>query len=214
MLKIYGRQLEKRRKKNRQILEILCLIGLFCFAMFFIYQSAKEYRLQQGIAQKVLRFHVRANSDSAKDQELKLKVRDAVGAYMQKKLEHVTDLESCKQAAQKELPEIVRIAELTLRENGCQDTVTAKLEEAPFPQKSYGAYIFPGGTYQALNVVIGSGKGHNWWCVLYPNMCFHGAVYEVVDKDSQEELRRVLSPEEYETVLRSGNYRIKFKLFK
>ena len=213
MLDIYGHGLKEKRKKYQQLFGILCLLGLLCFAAVFVFQSAKAYRMQQGIAQKVLRFHVRANSDSKKDQELKLKVRDAIGAYMQEKLQNVADIESCRRVAGEQLPEIVRIAEQTLRDNGCSDSVTAKLEDAPFPEKTYGAYTFPEGTYQALNVVIGSGKGHNWWCVLYPNMCFHGAVYEVVDKDSQKELREVLSPEEYDAVLRTGNYRVRFKFF-
>ncbi len=95
--------------------------------------------------------------------------------------------------------------------SGYTYTVSAQMESTEFPQKAYGNYIFPAGEYQALNVVIGSGKGRNWWCVMYPNLCFHDAVYEVVDEEAEKTLQRVLSEDEYDAVLKSGEYRIRFK---
>ena len=72
-------------------------------------------------------------------------------------------------------------------------------------------YTFPGGVYEALRVVIGSGEGHNWWCVMYPNLCFANSMYEV-DAGSGEKLREVLDPKEYASVLQKGNYQVRFKL--
>ncbi len=72
------------------------------------------------------------------------------------------------------------------------------------PVKTYGDYTFPAGKYRALQITLGKGEGHNWWCVLYPNMCFQGSVYEVMDESSGEELREVLTQEEYADVFDSG----------
>lgn len=76
-----------------------------------------------------------------------------------------------------------------------------------FPVKTYGDYTFPAGKYRALQITLGKGEGHNWWCVLYPNMCFQGSVYEVMDESSGEELREVLTQEEYADVFDSGKCR-------
>ena len=175
-------------------------------------QRLQRYReLQEGIAQKVLRFHVLANSDSDEDQELKLAVRDAVGAQMAELLAEAESLEACEELVEEHLEEIEQTTEAVLAEEGCDYTVHASLGETDFPVKTYGSYTFPAGTYEALNVVIGEGAGHNWWCVMYPNMCFAGSVYEVVDEEAGEALRETLTEEEYRTVFSSGNYEVRFK---
>lgn len=174
----------------------------------------QEYQLQQTqleIAEKVLRFHVRANSDSREDQALKLKVRDAIGTLMQRRLVGVDQLDECSRIVNENLAEIIDTAKKTVRQEGYTYPVTAQVATVEFPQKTYGNYTFPAGAYQALNVVIGSGRGQNWWCVMYPNMCFHDAVYEVVDEEAEKSLQRVLSEDEYDAVLKSGKYRIRFK---
>lgn len=80
-----------------------------------------------------------------------------------------------------------------------------------FPGKTYGDYTFPEGNYEALEITLGDGAGHNWWCVLYPNMCFRGSVYEVVEDEAKENLKEVLTPDEYESIFDSGKYEIKLK---
>ena len=174
-------------------------------------QYMRHLRLQEGIAQKVLRFHVLANSDSREDQALKLAVRDAVGERMAELLGGVESRAECEQVVERHLEEIERTAEAVLAENGCSYEVHASLGETDFPAKTYGSYTFPAGTYEALNVVIGDGAGHNWWCVMYPNMCFSGSVYEVVDDAAGEALRQTLDEEEYRAVFSSGNYEVRFK---
>jgi stage II sporulation protein R len=99
-----------------------------------------------------------------------------------------------------------------MTEKGFDYGAKATLARVEFPEKSYGSYTFPAGEYEALEVTLGAGEGHNWWCVLYPNMCFSGSVYKVSD-DAGEELKEVLSEEEYDDVFRSGRVSIRFKLF-
>ena len=171
----------------------------------------RQQSLQQGIAEKILRFHVLAASDTKEDQELKLKVRDAVGVYMEEELADALNRSESEELVRLHLGEIEAVAEQTIKEAGYDYPVTASLAYVEFPEKTYGAYVFPAGTYEALEVVIGEGKGHNWWCVMYPNLCFSGSVYEVVDEEAEERLREVLSTEEYEAVFSSGNVKVEWK---
>ena len=182
---------------------LLALLGM---------QYVKNQRIQEQIAGKVLRFHVLANSDTAEDQNLKLAVRDAVGSRMAELLSDVPDREACEQVVEAHLPEIAETAQAVVREAGYEYEVHAAIEETEFPSKTYGKFTFPAGKYEALRVVIGEGEGHNWWCVLYPNMCFRGSVYEVVEDDAKENLKEVLTPDEYESIFDSGKYEIKLKI--
>lgn len=168
-------------------------------------------RFQRDISQEILRFHVLANSDSEVDQSVKLKVRDEIGRYMQENMQDVENLTECKQMAGEKLPEITRIAEEVLRREGFSYGVSAEIGTVDFPEKRYGSYTFPRGSYQALEITLGEGKGHNWWCVMYPNMCFAGSVYEVIEEDARTELQSVLTPEEYEELMAESNISVKFK---
>lgn len=167
--------------------------------------------LQPSIASKILRFHVLANSDSAEDQAVKEEVRDAVGTYLQPLLEDAEDVEETKQIVGKNIGKIIEISQNTLKENGYDYKVTASITRTDFPEKSYGSYTFPKGEYEALQIVIGEGEGQNWWCVLYPNMCFRGSVFEVVEEEAGAALREVLSPWEYADVFDSGEVKVRFK---
>ena len=167
--------------------------------------------LQPSIASKILRFHVVANSDSEADQAVKEAVRDAVGAYLQPMLEGSVSIEETKEIVNEHLGDIIEIAVSTLEENGFHYDVEAHITTTHFPEKTYGSYTFPKGQYQALQITIGEGKGQNWWCVLYPNMCFRGAVYEVVEEEAEIALKEVLTPWEYADVFDSGEIELKFK---
>ena len=144
-------------------------------------------------------------------QALKLKVRDAVGSYMAPKMKEASDVEDCERIVEENMQKITAAAEEVIREEGYDYTVTAQLGDAKFPVKTYGAYTFPAGTYEALNLVIGAGEGHNWWCVMYPNMCFSGEEYEVVDREAKEALEQALTPEEYASLMENKNYEVSFK---
>lgn len=173
--------------------------------------SAKADPYQPGIAEKILRFHILANSDSDEDQEVKKKVRDAIGNYMAPRLEDAKNLSDTKDIVTTHMDEIVTVAEETLEKEGYSYGACARLATVDFPVKTYGSYTFPAGEYEALEITLGEGDGHNWWCVLYPNMCFQGTVYEVVDEEADEALREVLTPEEYADVFNEGNFEIRFR---
>ena len=145
--------------------------SLMCAALGCGILYTRQARLQQTISDKVLRFHVLANSDSEADQNLKLAVRDVVGSFMQEKLTDVENLEECELVVRQSLGEIEEAAAGTIAENGYDYDVTAELDHTSFPVKNYGSYTFPAGDYEALRIVIGEGNGHNWWCVLYPGLC-------------------------------------------
>ena len=130
---------------------------------------------------------------------------------MQQELAGVNDREECTRIVQAQLAQIIAAAEQTIQQEGYDYPVDAQIETVEFPQKTYGNYTFPAGEYLALNVVIGSGKGQNWWCVMYPNLCFRGAVYEVVEDEAKKSLQQVLDEDEYDAVLKSGKYKVRFQ---
>ena len=167
--------------------------------------------VQPSIASKILRFHVLANSDSAEDQAVKEKVRDAVGLYLQPLLAESDSLDETKQMIAEHMEEIESVSRRTLLEYGYDYPVVARITRTDFPEKTYGAYTFPEGEYEALQISIGEAQGQNWWCVLYPNMCFRGSVFEVVEETAGEALREVLSPWEYAEVFDSGKVEVRFK---
>ena len=169
--------------------------------------------MQKSIAGKILRFHVLANSDSEADQNVKKQVRDAVGAYIEPYLLECENIEETRATVNDHMDEIIAVSKETLAANGFTYGASAELTHTDFPEKTYGDYTFPAGNYEALEIVIGAGKGHNWWCVMYPNMCFSDTMYEVIDEDARSSLKRVLSEDEYQQVLASGDYQVKFKSF-
>ena len=191
--------------------QIFICIAVAMVALLIVEKRTGFDILQPSIASKILRFHVLANSDSGADQDVKAQVRDAVGAYLQPFLKDAKSLEETKSIVETHMSTVISIAEETLIENGCHYPVSAKITRTDFPEKSYGSYTFPPGEYEALQIVIGEGKGQNWWCVLYPNMCFRGAVFEVIEEDAKEALREVLSPWEYADVFDSGKVELRFK---
>ena len=166
---------------------------------------------QPSIASKILRFHVLANSDSEADQSVKKEVRDAVGTYLQPLLKESDSLDETKEIVHANMDEIIALSQETLQKYGYDYNVSAKITKTDFPQKTYGNYTFPKGTYEALQIVIGEGQGKNWWCVLYPNMCFQGSVFEVVEEEAKESLKEVLNAWEYADVFDSGKVELRFK---
>lgn len=214
-MKYPGKDLREntRRGLGARLLFAGALILLSAFTAVTSVKAVREYRLQQGIAEKILRFHVRANSDSKEDQELKLKVRDAVGALLGGELEQAENLEESMRIVEEHQDDIIHTAEAVMEQEGYDYAVEAYLAEVDFPVKTYGSYTFPAGKYEALEIVIGAGAGHNWWCVMYPNMCFADSVYEVVDEGSREALEGTLSRQEYKSLMEDKNYRVSWKLF-
>lgn len=185
--------------EKRKCLVIILLIGVV-FSCLLNKDSQNVQALQKGIASQVIRFHVLANSDSTEDQEIKLKVRDGVVAFVQQKLKKAESKEEAERIIRKNLSKIKREANKILEEEQYESRAVAKLTKEEFPVKVYGDTVFPAGEYETLQVEIGKAKGHNWWCVMYPSLCLVDESVAVVPKESKEKLRDSLTEEEYETI--------------
>lgn len=202
--------------------QVICVILGVCAALFLTQTVivnrtlAAEKRMsetQKELAGEVLRFHVLAESDSKKDQAVKLKVRDAVIAYMKEELPEALSVEDTKAWAREHISRFEAIAETVIREEGCSYGASAEVVSCYFPDKSYGDVFFPKGYYEALRIELGRSEGHNWWCVLYPNLCFTDAACAVVDDEGKQELKNVLTEEEYEMVTATSEFQIKSFFF-
>lgn len=175
--------------------------------------EAEEARTQRHMAKEVFRFHVLANSDSEEDQALKMKVKESILSYMKEDLPDSKNVEMTKEWAGSRLDRIEKIALDTIRAEGYRYKVHAKVTSCYFPEKRYGDVTFPKGDYEALRIKIGKGKGQNWWCVLYPNLCFIDSVNAVVPEKGKEELREALNEEEYEMVTTTSKFKVKWFFF-
>ena len=147
--------------------ELALLLGL-CAAMLW---GAWSMQRQDALAQKMIRLHVIANSDSDADQALKLEVRDKVLDFTTTVLQRSADMEDAQVRLREELTRIETIARREIAAQGYDYPVTAQLASAEFPLKEYDGFSLPAGEYMALRLVIGEGEGRNWWCVVYPPLC-------------------------------------------
>ena len=147
--------------------ELALLLGL-CAAMLW---GAWSMQRQDALAQKMIRLHVIANSDSDADQALKLEVRDRVLDFTTTVLQRSADMEDAQIRLREELTRIEDIAQREIAAQGYDYPVTAQLASAEFPLKEYDGFSLPAGEYMALRLVIGEGEGRNWWCVVYPPLC-------------------------------------------
>lgn len=164
-------------------------------------QSSKHAEnIQQNIADHIIRLHVIAHSDTAEDQSLKLKVRDEVLSQIQTSLLPSETLEEAENILEDMIPAIQEIAQHKIREEGYHYTAHVILEQRYFPAKTYGDLTFPPGTYQALCIEIGDAAGKNWWCVLFPSLCFVDETTAEVPETSKEKLEDSLSEEAYHSL--------------
>lgn len=130
----------------------------------------------------LVRLHVVANSDSAADQSVKLQVKNAVVAYLSESLSDAKDIACAETRLEQEIPVLESIARKTLSDCGFSDAVTVSLCREAFPIRDYETFRLPSGVYQSLRIVIGQGRGHNWWCVVYPNLCNAAATQSLFDR--------------------------------
>ena len=196
-----------KRLKIGRIFVILILLSLFILISAISYVDA----VSNNIADSVFRLHVIANSDSKEDQELKLKVRDELLSYMNIISKDSTSKQEAMQIADEHKEEFTRIAEKVIKENGYNYTVNVQIGKADFPTKYYGDITLPAGTYDALKVQIGEAKGQNWWCVMFPPLCFVDVSTGIVPDNSKQELKQSLDNEEYDLISKTDNNEISFK---
>lgn len=148
------------------------------------YISAND---ETSLSDSVLRLHVIANSDTLEDQQLKLAVKDEVVAYMAKELKDMESLPEVIAIAEEKAPAIEQVAQKAIQKRGYGYPVNVYVSKFDFPAKSYGNMVFPQGEYNAVRIVIGEGRGKNWWCVLFPPLCLVSSSDKGLNMDSPEE---------------------------
>ena len=186
--------------KIKLFLFILPLLFIYTLICSISYVNAISTDLQKN----VFRLHVIANSDSEDDQNLKLKVRDNVIKYMNTLCSKTTSKEEAIEIANAHLNEFKKIALNTIKENGYNYDVNISIDNVFFPTKTYGDISLPEGYYDALRIKIGKAEGKNWWCVMFPPLCFVDVTSGIVPDDSKELLKENLSQEEYNLIC-NGN---------
>lgn len=165
------------------------------------------------IADSVFRLHIIANSDSAEDQNLKYIVRDKVIEYMSSISQNASSKEDVIEIAKANLDKIQAIASQTIRENGYTYSVNVEVGNFSFPSKRYGDITLPPGYYDALRIKIGEAEGQNWWCVMFPPLCFVDVTSGVVPDESKEIMKENLSKEEFDLISKNSNeVKVKFKI--
>ena len=185
-------------KKEKWYWLAAAIIGII-FSLIFGAHWTKGYSemIQNGIGAKVVRFHVLANSDSKADQKLKLAVRDAVLQEYGDLLSACENKEDTLQALEAVQQKICETAAEVVFESGYDYPVRVSIVQEEFPFKRYDDLIFPAGVYDALRIEIGEAEGQNWWCVLYPQMCFVDAAWGYTTEESHRRLENALTEEEF-----------------
>lgn len=196
------------------ILRTVLFVLFASFLMNTAAFAAHRAMLQRGIAEEVVRFHILANSDGEVDQQVKLKVRDSVLEWMEDQGQSYSDSEEAKQYLASHCREIEAVADAVLEQLGVSYRSAAEVVSAYFPERTYGDLTFPAGWYDAVRIRLGEAKGRNWWCVLYPNLCFSDCLRGVAEDGDGEELKKVLTAEEYDSLMRQPEqWKITFKWF-
>lgn len=189
-----------------------CLL-LILLLLIYIFVSAISYTqaVCNDISNSVFRLHVIANSDSDEDQKLKLIVRDKVLNYMSSISNNINSKTDWINLLTENLSTLEEIAQETIYENGYNYNVNLEIGNFSFPTKKYGDITLPPGYYDALRIKIGDASGKNWWCVMFPPLCFVDVSTGIVPENSKEIIKENLSDEEYELISDNSNTNAQFK---
>ena len=203
------------KKKLNFIFILTILVFIYIALLSFNYSKA----ISSNLSDSVFRLHIIANSDSSADQELKLKVREMMIEYMNTLTSNSSDKKDVISMVNNHLDSFKEIALNTIKENGYNYDVNIEIGNFHFPTKSYGDISFPAGNYDALKIEIGDAIGQNWWCVLFPPLCFVNSSTGVVPDDSKNTLKENINSESYEIISEGNNsndntsdIKIKFKI--
>ena len=195
-------------------LQTFGLIVLILFSLMLLFPkhryNANTATAPLALEDRILRLHILAAGNDTASQEIKLHVRDAV-------LEHIRDAVS-KSATAKEaeaalyplLPDIISVANRTLEAYGVSYRATAEITTEFFPIKQYGSLLLPPGEYRALRIVLDEGAGKNWWCMLYPSLCFTEGITATLPEEEKEELHGLLTEEEFDVLFSTKEKKPKF----
>ena len=186
---------------------------IFFLLLFCLYAE----KVNEDLSNSMIRLHIIANSDNAYDQKLKLQVRDAIIDYMNEKMDEIGTKEEAKGFLSGNKDEMEAIANEVLIAEGIADSAMVSFGKYPFPTKTYGNMILPAGYYDALKIEIGEAKGQNWWCVMFPPLCFVEDTKGVIEEEYVDLLRDELTEEEMEIISLTGSdseipVELKFKI--
>lgn len=197
--------MQNSKVKSGILLSLLLVLYIFICANNYVQAVSAD------ISNSVFRLHVIANSNSKEDQNLKYKVRDKLLNYMNSLCININSKEEAISLVQAHKKEFENIALEVIHEEGFDYCVNINIGNFEFPTKTYGDISLPAGMYDALRVEIGNASGQNWWCVMFPSLCFIDISSGVVEEDSKELLEDNLSEESYTIVSDNSNAIVKFK---
>ena len=196
-------------KNLKRFLIIFLLFIVYILLSVFSYSNA----VSTGISNSVFRLHVIANSDSMEDQNLKYLVRDELIKYMNELCKDITSKEEAIKIAEENKDNFYNIAKKVIIDNGFNYDVNIDIGNFSFPTKNYGDIALPAGFYDALKVEIGSHSGQNWWCVMFPSLCFVDISEGVVPEESKQNLQDNMKEENYNLISSDTfEFKLKFKL--
>lgn len=199
--------------KSKNYTEII-MIGIMAMITFIGILAYNSKNTTDTLSNEMIRFHVVANSDTTEDQLLKQQVKDEIIHYMEPLLKESKSIEETRRIINMCLPNIKNVAQEVVKKYGMEYEIYVNLDKANFPAKAYGDVILPSGEYEACRVIIGEGKGENWWCVMYPPLCYIDAASGVVPLQGKEQLKKNLNEEQYKLVVKNKDkkYVVKFKV--
>jgi len=198
-----------KKKTYLSVLEKSLLLGLL---LSFLLTMTGFSGQCEAIENQVFRFHVLANSDSQEDQALKLKVRDRVLEYSEGLFQNAQTREEAEALAAAHLQELCQAAQDEVYRQGYDYPVKAEITNMFFDTREYETVTLPAGCYDALRITIGEAEGHNWWCVLYPSLCFADALEPSMTEEGEEKLQQVLDEDAYDLLLHPQKLKIRFRL--
>lgn len=191
------------------------LISILFILFFIISATSYANTISNTLSDTFFRLHIIANSDSKEDQELKLKIRDEITEYMNAliKTEENLSKQDIINICKDNLTEFENIAKKIINDNGFSYSVKASISNSLFPTKEYGNISLPAGNYDALKIEIGTASGQNWWCSLFPPLCFIDISSGIISEEGEEYLKENLSSEEFSIVTEdSKEVKLKFKI--
>ncbi len=190
-------------KYLKKITASFFVLTIVLFVVFVHFKT-----IHKNISENIIRMHIIANSDSLYDQQIKLEIRDRI---LNKYSFAAKDIQGEKEYIKNNIDFIVNDVNSWLYEKGVPYKAKASLKKDYFPTKNYGGLSLPKGNYTAFKVILGKGNGKNWWCVMFPPLCFADSCVGTLDVKSEEYLKENLSKEEYKLVTKGGT-KIKFKI--
>lgn len=194
---------------NTVLTQLLCalLIGLLCSIMAMVYSDS----VQADLADNLVRLHIIANSDSDVDQAVKLAVRDRIIEEERERFGAAAEKEECRKQIKENLSYFQQAANEVLREKGFDYEAQVEYGVFDFPMKRYNGMVLPAGSYEGVRVVLGNGSGQNWWCVMFPPLCFTEGSTGELDAEGEQQLKDSLEGESYD-VISGQEIVVKFKV--